>query len=107
MGVAQPETSPYFQEFEDYIGRKSRITITFDETTRILSTITLFCDEGCLFPLIAVGLGPDGTPDTSTRMFDCPEGTKELDAAEMDAVRANGMNTIEAFASYQITACHR
>lgn len=97
-------TSPQVQEFSDYLGRVIRITVTFDTDTRVLSGITVFRDAECLFTRILIGLGPDGTPDSTTRSFNVPAGTTVLNTAQMNAVRNNGMNTIEEFNSFQITA---
>jgi hypothetical protein len=104
MGVPQPSVSPVMQEFGDYVGKYIRITVTFDNATRVLSGITVFRDAGCQFNKILIGLGEDGVPDHSSRTFTVPTGTTVLNPAQMNAVRANGMNTIEEFESFQITA---
>lgn len=104
MGVAIPAVSPWVQEFSDYLGRVIRITVTFDTVTRILAGVTVFRDPACLFTRILIGIGPTGTPDSSTRVFDVPSGTTVLNPAQMTAVRNNGMNTIENMQAFQITA---
>lgn len=104
MGVPTPSASPVVQTFGDYVGNLIRITVTFDPATRVLSGVTVFRDPACRFTKILIGLGADGTPDSSTRVFNVPAGTTVLNPAQMTAVRNNGMNTIEAFESFQITA---
>lgn len=104
MGVPEPSTSPVVQEFGDYVGKVIRITITFDEVTRVLSGITVYRDATCRWTRILIGVGEDGIPDNSTRTFSVPAGTTVLSGGAMNLVRANGMNTIEEFETFQITA---
>jgi hypothetical protein len=99
-----PLSSPNVQEFSDYVGKVIRITVTFNETTRVLSGITVFRDPDCLFTRILIGLGDDGIPDTSTRTVDVPSGTTVLSNAQLNALKNRGLNTIEEFTAYQITA---
>jgi hypothetical protein len=108
MGVAAPLVSPYVQEFADYLGRAIRVAVTFDNTTRLISQITLHRDAGCRYTTLLVGLGADGSPDSSVRSFNLKNftGDRQLSNQELRFVQdpANGIDTIEGFASFQITA---
>jgi hypothetical protein len=99
--TGSPATSPWVWEASDYQGRAIRITVTFDNTSRALSGATLFRASGCLFGHIYIGTGPDGSPNTTTKSFVVPVGTRTATAAQMATV---GLNTIEDILSYQITA---
>jgi hypothetical protein len=99
-----PTVSPYVQTFEDYLGRVIRITVTFNESTGELSDIVVFRDAGCLFTNILIGLGDDGTPDSSTRKVNVPAGTTDLTNAQVNQLKNRGLNTITEFWGYQITA---
>lgn len=103
-GPPTPATSPWVQEFGDYLGRVIRITVTFDESTRALTDIVVYRDAGCLFTNILLGVGADGSPDSSTRAVHVPAGTTDLTPAQLAALRTRGLDTIEDVESYQITA---
>lgn len=80
------------------------ITINYDNATRALLSGTLHRDAGCLYTKIYIGLGADGTPDSTTHVFGIGNlnGDRSVAAAGFAAV---GLNTIEdVFALGQITA---
>lgn len=101
MGAGSPATSPWIWQAGDYRGSVIRITITFNNATRALTSGTLFRDSACLYRKIYIGLGADGTPDTTPRTFNVPAGTSTVTGAQMASV---GLNTIEDVLSFQITA---
>lgn len=94
-------STPWVWQAGDYQQHVIRITVTFDNTTRVLSGSTVFRDAACMYHKIYIGLGPDGTPDTSPRVFTVPAGTTTFTAAQMSSV---GLNKIEDIVSLQITA---
>lgn len=101
MGVSTPETSPYVQQFADYLNRVIRITVVFDNATRAISGGTVFRDANCLYTNVFVGVGPDGSPNTSPRTFAVPAGTTAVGANRFHQM---SITTIEDFLLYQITA---
>lgn len=104
MGIATPVTSPWVEIFSDYIGRAIQITVTFNESTRQVTGVTVYRDVGCLFTKILVGVGPDGVPDNTSKSVTVPEGTTVLTAQQLAALANKGLSSIEDFAETQITA---
>lgn len=105
MGIPGPlMQTPYVMEFGDYVGNVVRISVHFDLITRLILGIIVYRDEDCLWKRILLGLGEDGTPDTSTRTFDIPIGSTTLTALQLTAIASKGLATIEDFQSHQITA---
>jgi hypothetical protein len=97
-GQAHP---PYIWEAADYLNRVIRITVNFDDGTRLLSGATVFRDAGCVYTKILVGKGVDGSPDSTTKSFTVPAGTTPISQAQMNS---RGFDTIEDFLALQITA---
>jgi hypothetical protein len=93
--------SPYVWESPDYQGNRIRITVTFDNATRALTGGSVFRDAACVYRKIYIGVGVDGSPDSTTHKFTVPAGTTAVSAAQMAAV---GFTTIEQFLALQITA---
>lgn len=106
--------SPYVQNFGDYLydpginpdGHVIRITVNFDNTTHAVSGATVFRSADCLWTKIVVGLGADGTPNSTTKVFDLTgfSGTRNITANTLSRAPWN-VNTIDDFfAAGQITA---
>jgi hypothetical protein len=104
MGTGVPVTSPWVQEFTDYVGRAVRITVTFNEATRAITGITTYRDAGCLFPNILIGLGTDGIPDSTDKAIAVPEGTTILTNQRINQLATRGLSTIEDITALNITA---
>lgn len=85
--------SPMVWEFRDFEGRVLRITVAYNNSTRRIGTTTVFRQVGCLFRRIYWDLGPDGTPDTSTRTVTVPNGTTSLTRAQLTT--ATGLDVVE------------
>lgn len=96
-----PPESPWSYEAKDIFGRTIRITVTFDNDTRELLNAQLFRDVDCLYRRLYIGTGDDGKPDSSARKFIVQEGTRNLDANQLQAF---GLTVIEDILSRQITA---
>lgn len=80
------------------------IRIDYDNATRALLGAVLHRDAGCLYKRIFIGLGADGTPDSTTHVFGIGnlEGDRNVTPTGLAAV---GLNVIEdVFALGQITA---
>lgn len=105
MARGDPVTSPYvYDSGGDYLGRHITITFVFDNVTRALTSGTVFRDAGCVYTKIYVGLGSDGTPDSTTHIFNVGAlaGDRSFAASQMAAA---GLTTIESvLALGQITA---
>jgi hypothetical protein len=96
-----PMSSPYVQNFQDNFGKFIRITVTFNNNTRAINGCTIVRDVGCQWRTIYIGIGPDGTPNTSPNAFTVPTGTTNVGAA---ALASRGLNTLEDVTALQITA---
>lgn len=105
MGTPTPATSPWIQEFGDYLGRVIRITVTFNAGTRAITGVTVFRDVGCLFTKILIGTSLDGNPDDTDKVVNVPVGTTVLTNGQLQALANQGIATIENLTdSLQITA---
>lgn len=102
MARGDPMTSPWIWEAADYQGNKIRISIAFDVNTHaIVSGSTVFRDAACVYTKVYVGLGADGTPNSTTRVFTVPAGTTSI---SQNALNSKGLNTIEDVLALNITA---
>lgn len=102
-----PVSSPYVNDSGiDANGRHITVTWAFNNATRNLQSCTVHRDAGCLYTKILVGIGADGTPDSTTHSFNVgnvnnpPDPDKVFNAAQMSAV---GLDTIEDVLGLQIT----
>jgi hypothetical protein len=91
-----PVQTPWTQSFTDNFGKKIKITINFDNTTRAISGGTIVRDSGCQWTRIYIG-----TPDTTDKVFSVPVGTTNLTANQLSQ---RGLNVIEDVTALQITA---
>jgi hypothetical protein len=98
---APPPSSPWVWQCTDNFANIIRITVTFNNTTLALTGATVFRDAGCQWTHIYLGLGPDGTPDTSAHTFLVPAGTTAISAGQLSA---NGLTTYGDVTGLQITA---
>lgn len=96
-----PSVSPHIWDSPDFQGRIIRITIEHDNATRAITGVTTFRDADCVYKKILVGLGANGTPDSTGHAFTCPAGTHSIPVQQMTA---QGFSTIEQFQALQITA---
>jgi len=102
MGGGGPEASPYQFDAVDNFGKHIRITIPFNEATgAILNGGSVVRDADCQWTKIYIGLGADGTPDTTDKVFTVPEGTTNLTANQLGS---RGLDTITDLRLYQVTA---
>lgn len=103
MAKGDPITSPHIlYQAADYQGLFIRITITFNNATRALTGATLHRDAGCTYNHLYIGVGADGSPDSTTKSFkNLPVGDTSVSAAQL---AAKGLNTAEDCLALQITA---
>lgn len=101
QGEPTPSTSPWHQEFGDNFDRVISIDVVFDEGTRAITGVTAHRDVDCQWTHISLGLGPDGTVESSPNTWTIPEGDNAIPLAEFTD---RGLNTIEDVEALQITA---
>lgn len=104
--VTPPQSSPYVYEIQDGWGRNFRISIYFEVLlTRLITGMTAYREPSCVYTTWLLGLGPDGTPDTTDkRIGPLAEGTTLLTGSQLEFLLLRGVGTIDQFYSYQITA---
>lgn len=100
-GPGSYPTSPWVVRFVDYQNNAITITVVFNETTHALISGNIVRDPGCLMATILLGVGPDGTPDSTTTQFRVPFGSNDFTPRQMAKA---GFNTMDDFLSLQITA---
>jgi hypothetical protein len=111
MAKGDVQQSPYVANFGDYMydpgtnpdAHVIRLTVNFDNTTRAITNVVVFRDAACLWTKVFIGLGPDGTPNSSPQVFDLTgfSGSRTFTATQ---VSHQGFNTIEDVLAKQITA---
>lgn len=104
MAKGDPLLSPWVWDARDNEGDVIRITVAFDNTTRAITGITAFRDAACIYTKIVIGLGADGTPNTTDKTIAVPAGTTVLTASQRAALASKGLSTIEDVLALQITA---
>lgn len=100
-GQSSYPTSPWVVAFPDYQMNAITISVSFVPSTHALISGTITRDPGCVYSRILLGIGPDGTPDTSPNQFTVRVGTTNFSPAQMAKV---GFNTMDDFLGLQITA---
>lgn len=101
MARGDPFLSPWLWAASDYLGRAITITVTFDNTTKALSSGSIVRATGGLYGHLYIGLGVDGSPNSTTHQFAVPVGTTGISKGQFSA---NGLNTIDDILALQITA---
>jgi hypothetical protein len=106
MAKGDNPTSPWvFWQANDNSGRLISATVTFSGVwtgTNALTGGSVFRDPQCTYTKVIIGLGPDGTPDTSTRVVNVPAGTTAVTSGQLGAV---GLHTVaDVLGAPQITA---
>lgn len=96
-----PQTSPWEWMGADYLERPISIRVFFDPITRLVLGCTVYRDPNTLMRKIYIGLGEDGTPNTSVRTFNVPVGNTTIGAGPLIN---NGLQTIDDVVTLQITA---
>lgn len=99
-----PMPSPWVWDTLDNDGDRLELTIAFDEATRVITGITTYRDAGCTYTRILIGLGADGTPDTTETAWDVPAGTTVLSQGQLAQLAGEGLRTIEDVLATQVTA---
>ena len=86
----------------DNAGKRILALFNYDDVTRLLATVFTTRDIGCVYQNIYFGLGQDGTPNTTLKLFGgLPATTVAVLAATLTA---DGFSTIDDIWAAQITA---
>jgi hypothetical protein len=95
--------SPWSSRFADYQDKAITLTVTFNNATRAITGGSITRDAGCMYTKVLVGLGGDGRPDSTDKVFNVGglEGTQSVGAA---AFTSGGFTTVESIQALQITA---
>lgn len=95
--------NPLVYRFEDFAGLAVVITVDWNPANRATTGATLHRDADCQFSKILIGLGEDGSPDSTLKSFDLSgfEGDRNFSAGQLGA---RGFGTIDDFLASQITA---
>ncbi len=84
----------------DSENREVLVSLPWDSISRALGDATTTRDDGCLYRTFLVGVGPDGTPDSTPTQFGIPEGLSQIPQATLAAA---GLTTIDNIISQQVT----
>jgi hypothetical protein len=93
--------NPYIWSANDPLGNPLTISVAWRSSTRALQNTTVTRDPACSLGHIYIGLGPDGTPNTSPNAYAVPTGSTTITASTLSK---NGLNTIDDVLALQITA---
>lgn len=99
-----PPVSPYVYTARDSQGRILSATVPYDNSTRVINApVTVHRDANCAFTKVIVDVGPDGTPDTSTKVINVAGliGDRTFTVAQVNSI---GLVTIDDILAHQITA---
>jgi hypothetical protein len=100
--VGGPPKSPWTYESADYLGRAITFTVNFNEQTLDITSARIDRDPGCMYTKIFLGIGGDGSPNSSTRQFSVGQSTGHPVAqAELAAA---GISTFTDLIQVQVTA---
>lgn len=95
------EQSPYVFAMVDVNQVALTIRLDYDVSTRAFTgPVVVTRGAGCIYGKVYIGLGPDGTPDTTPHQFSVPFGTTNVSVAQL---AANGLNNIDDVLSLQLT----
>jgi hypothetical protein len=104
MARGDTPVSPYVWDAHDNEQDVISITVAYDNTTKAITGITSFRSANCAYTRIQIDRGPDGTPDTTDKVISVPSGTRNLTPAQLSALAAKGLATIDDLLKLQITA---
>jgi hypothetical protein len=104
MAKGDPLLSPWIWQALDNEGDAIRITVTFDNSTRAVTGITVFRDPNCTYRKILIGTGADGIPDDTDKTVTVPSGTTVLTQQQLTQLKNKGLAAIEDILALQITA---
>lgn len=93
--------NPWVWSANDPLGNPLTISVAWKASMRALQNTTVTRDPACSLGHIYIGVGADGTPNTSPNAYAVPTGSTTITAATLSK---NGLNTIDDVLALQITA---
>jgi hypothetical protein len=96
-----PLLSPWDKPFEDYLGRVVSIRVDFNNVTRAITACSVHRDVGCLYSRILIGVGADGSPESTDKAFPIQFGDTNVN---INQLKNKGLDTIGDVTALQITA---
>lgn len=93
-------TSPWVFQCVDRNNVPFKATFNFNTSTRALTSCVVARNAGCLYTQLWLGLGSDGTPNTTVDAFNAPSAITNLGAATLATA---GLSTIDDVLAIQIT----
>lgn len=96
-----PIPNPWVWESSDYQGNMIRISIDYNEGNRSITGGFGERDDACVYKKIYIGLGTDGTPDTTGHVFNVASGHQNYGKGVFTGA---GLDVIEDVLNEQITA---
>lgn len=103
-GTIPPLPNPYVWRVWDEAGRQLQVSFSWVPVTRLLLGITTVRDEGMVWNRVLIGLGSDGSPDTTPWKLDVPVGTSDLTGILTGVLVGLGLTTIDNVLATQVTA---
>lgn len=96
--------SPWTWQTLDAGGHVLSVSVAFNETTHAITGVSSHRDTDCEFTQVLIGRGADGSPNSTLRTIDVPDGDFTLPANRIAALASRGLNTIDDILALQITA---
>jgi hypothetical protein len=93
--------NPWVWSANDPLGNTLTISIPWNANTQALQNATVTRATGCTLGHIYIGVGADGTPNTSANAYAVPVGSSTVTA---NTLGKNGLNVINDVLALQITA---
>lgn len=93
--------NPWTWAANDVNGRTLAVTVNWRSNTKALSGAVITRAVGCQLTTLYIGVGADGTPNSSPNAYAVPEGTTNIGSGQL---KANGLSTIDDVTALQITA---
>jgi hypothetical protein len=93
--------TPWTYTTTDYAGLVLSVTFTFDNLLFTILTVTAHQDPGCQYNRFYIGLGADGTPDTTSSQMGIPQGDSVIGLSVLNGF---GFITIVQALANQVTA---
>jgi len=102
-GMVPPLANPYVWRVWDDAGRQLQVSFTWVPVTRLLLGIATVRDDGMAWNRVLIGLGSDGSPDTTPWKLDVPVGNTDLTSVLTGLLVGLGLTTIDNVLATQIT----
>jgi hypothetical protein len=96
-----PIASPWLWEAGDYLGRKIRITVDFNNATQALTGATIHRDTGCLFTKIVFDNPSD---EVKSKRLAAPTDGQPDNTYTKNQLNAQGLTTVADLNAVQCTA---